>query len=161
MSAFVVSDQEIHMILSAAVDIGLCSALENAGDEEAAVTRENATRFGRMLLAENVRSVVALYRIGGTIEHDGYRQRIEDYRFHYVEGVTPAGLVRLCQYTEYQSCETDDFESTPAAVFYRNAIAAVRTAGRCPSASALEALPWGVGRAADLLAFLTATAGAN
>ena len=150
MSAWVISQTHLDLIVSVAVDLKLFAAL-NEG-QETHITVGNATRFGQMLWAENVRSVATRYRLGAdNAEHQAYLKAIEAYRFHKFEKVKPIAAVKLIACLEYQACETDDYQSTLTA----QALQRLRLfLPANVKGAAYEAAPWGVDSLADLAACL-------
>jgi hypothetical protein len=138
MSAFVVSTTHIDTIVSAAIHLELFAARTDHGILER-VCHETATAFGKMLLAKNVRSVVHRYRLTGSTEASDYAELVETYEFRYCPCV-PAGVAaKALDCFDYQSCETDTYETSLAYAF------------TCRMAKALnkhlngyEAAPWGI-----------------
>jgi hypothetical protein len=94
MSAFIVSHKHIDALISAMLDARM---FYWDGHNRVYVTRDNAEEVGRILLEENVRSV--LYRYGGRI---GDRPR------------PPVQIIKAVHCLDYQSCETEDWETTLA-----------------------------------------------
>jgi hypothetical protein len=74
------------------------------------VTRDNAEDVERILVEENVRSV--LYRYGGRLGDDE-KQAAASYRFAYFT-TSGAGAINAGNCLDYQSCETEDWESSIA-----------------------------------------------
>src|ERR1019366_7958726 len=91
MSAFLVDEIHINLIVTAAIDLGLVTNLPPANDG-VTITEANAEAFGRMLWAENARSV-------------GYRY----------PPLTPHAAAKIIAAYNYQACETPDYDETPAA----------------------------------------------
>ena len=60
MSAFLVDEIHINLIVTAAIDLGLVTHLPPANDG-VTITQANAEAFGRMLWAENARSIAYRY----------------------------------------------------------------------------------------------------
>jgi len=80
MSAFVVDQEHIDELVSAAIDLEIRARLvTDRGCRQ--VNHENASDFGRLLWAENVRSVIHRYRLSGTEEAAEYEAAVEAYRF--------------------------------------------------------------------------------
>ena len=76
------------------------------------VTRDNAEEVGRILLAENVRSVT--HRYGGRLDDDE-QNAAALYRFAYAgRPRSPVQLIKAVHCLDYQSCETEDWESSIA-----------------------------------------------
>lgn len=67
MSVFVVDQEHIDELVSAAIDLEIRACPTTDRDYQQ-VNHENAGTLGRMLWAENVRSVVHRYRLSGTEE---------------------------------------------------------------------------------------------
>jgi len=109
MSAFIVSHKHIDALVSAMLDARMSYW---DGHNRVYVTRANAEETGRILLSENVRSV--LYRYGGRIGDDE-RQAATSYRFAYaVRPRSPVQVIKAVHCLDYQSCETEDWENSIA-----------------------------------------------
>lgn len=150
MSAWVISQTHLDLIVSVAVDLKLFAVLSEG--QETHITADNATRFGQMLWAENVRSVATRYCLGAdNAEHQAYLKAVSAYRFHQFEKVKPVAAVKLIASLEYQACETDDYQTTLTAQ-------ALQRLGLLLPAnvkgSAYEVAPWGVDNLTDLAACL-------
>ena len=115
MSAFVVSTAHIDTIVSAAIELELFAARTDHGTLEW-VCHESATAFGQMLLAENVRSVVHRYRLIGSTEASDYAELMETYEFRYRPCVRAGVAAKALDCFDYQSCETDNYETSLACV---------------------------------------------
>ena len=101
MSAYLVSHKHIDAILTGYASMKYVPA------SHAAV--EALTARGKVLLAENVRSVAHRYSELPETSH------ATEYVFkEYSKKLTPVTLLKLCDCLEYQSCETDDYFSTDA-----------------------------------------------
>ncbi len=116
MSAFVVSTAHIDTIVSAAIDLELFAARTDHGTLER-VCPETASAFGKMLLAENVRSVVHRYHLTDSAEACDYAELVETYEFRYRPCVPAGAAAKALDCFEYQSCETDDYEKSLAYAF--------------------------------------------
>ena len=150
MSAWVISQTHLDLIVSVAVDLKLFAAL-NEG-QETHITADNATQFGQMLWAENVRSVVTRYRLGAdNAEHQAYLKAVSAYRFHQFQGVKPIAAVKLIACLDYQACETDDYQTTLSAQVLQRLLLLLPANVK---GAAYEAAPWGVDSLADLAACL-------
>lgn len=73
-----------------------------------------ATDCGRMLLAENVRSVLTRYPQHS--EAHLLRRMVELYEYT-ADGheLSPEDIISMCDCFDYQACETDDYDVTEAA----------------------------------------------
>ncbi len=112
MSAFVVDQEHIDELVSAAIDLEIRTRL--ATDRTCQqVNHENANDFGRMLWAENVRSVVHRYRLSGTAEAAEYESAVEAYCFTW-RPVSPGRAAKRLTCFEYQACECEDWEESLA-----------------------------------------------
>jgi hypothetical protein len=138
MSAFVVSTTHIDTIVSAAIDLELFAARMDHGALER-VCHETARAFGKMLLAENVCSVVHRYRLISSIEAFDAAELVETYEFRYRPCVRAGVAAKALDCFDYQSCETDTYETSLAYAF------------TCRMARALnkhlngyEAAPWSI-----------------
>ncbi|WP_225767746.1 hypothetical protein [Inquilinus sp. Marseille-Q2685] len=112
MSAFVVDQEHIDELVSAAIDLEIRARLATDRSYRQ-VSHENATDFGRMLWAENVRSVIHRYRLSGTEEAAEYKAAIEAYRFTW-RAVPPGRAAKRFACFEYQACECDDWKESLA-----------------------------------------------
>ncbi|MGK9171552.1 hypothetical protein KXR53_35045 [Inquilinus limosus] len=107
MSAFVVDQEHLDELVSAAIDLEIRARL--APDRACQqVNHENANDFGRMLWAENVRSVIHRYRLSGTEEAAEYEAEVEAYRFTW-RPVPPGRAAKRLACFEYQACECEDW----------------------------------------------------
>ena len=73
------------------------------------------TALGRLLLAENMRSV--LHRYTDAIEADEYAlyaQIVETYRYRPVVHVAPATAIKAARSMAYQSCEHPEWQTSEA-----------------------------------------------
>lgn len=112
MSAFVVDQEHIDELVSAAIglEIRACLATDRGCQQ---VNHENASDFGRMLWAENVRSVIHRYRLCDTEEATEYEAAVEAYRFTW-RPVSPGRAAKRLACFEYQACECDDWKESLA-----------------------------------------------
>lgn len=108
MSAFVVDQEHIDELISAAIDLEIRARLAtDRGYRQ--VNHENASPFGRMLWAENLRSVVDRYYLSGTVEAAEYEAAIEAYRFTW-RPVLPGRAAKRLACFECQACECEDWK---------------------------------------------------
>lgn len=115
MSAWLVSENHINALISFALDNHV-------------VQPDEAEGLCRVLADENARSLDARYPGQG----DG--DEAKNYRFHYIADIydlirkrkpqlrfskntLAAQIVKACDCYDYQACETDDYDTTPAAAF--------------------------------------------
>jgi hypothetical protein len=148
MSAFVVSHDHIDALLTFARQEKLQDRLAHRlGKSERAIC--DFDEIGRVLLTENVRSV--LYRYPDSTEDDApgkTGERADGYRFktyepfvHMPAGKKAAWVIKACHCFDYQSCETEDYEASVAHGMIREIeAAAVRTLPH------YEDAPWGIDR---------------
>jgi hypothetical protein len=141
MSCFVVSDFDIDILMT---------AFEKLAPHGRRLL--NLTKFGRMLLRENVKSFEACYRVHGRPKGHGMRvemarslRQARAYRF-VRRRAKPAAIAKLARFYDYQACEHDGY-STSAAKTIVEALMA-RYPETLPD---YEAMPWGIGSAVDLL----------
>jgi len=115
MSAFVVSDDHISLLVTAAMDdrhfsSSYFSTLPGApkGDDP-----DDADALGKALLRENTRSVLFRYQ-GDDLEG---MEAIERYTFRRIHPtfVTPVIVLKACDCYDYQACETNDYHERWAA----------------------------------------------
>lgn len=107
MSAFVVGNDHIDGLLTFAIDRHVAYFWANARRE---ITTETATEIGRVLLAENERSVSHRYNDPPTDEAATYR-----FRRWIDSALTAVSILKACDCFDYQACETDDYEQSHAA----------------------------------------------
>jgi hypothetical protein len=111
MSAFLVDEIHINLIVTAAIDLGLVANLPPANDG-VTITAANAEAFGRMLWAENARSVAYRYPRD---DHGELNAEVAGYRFKRYPPLTPHAAAKIIAAYNYQACETPDYDETPAA----------------------------------------------
>lgn len=149
MSCWIVSQTLIDTLVQGALERGLHFNGE-------LVTPERASAVGRALWRENHRSVNHRYE---------RRQRTPAYEFTGEARLKPAVLYKQAQCFDYQSCENDDYDRTPAARFITDLKAAIEAelglskreiaggwedvpdgvwASIIPGLPAYEAAPWGI-----------------
>lgn len=136
MSAFFVSTHHIDVLVSAAIDFEVYSGPPRVER----VTHHRATLVGQMLLAENLRSMLARYpRIAGTDEVAGYQAAVDGYRHRYYPVVRLTAAAHAVSCYDYQSCEHDAYGTSQASGF----VEALRQAilRRMPG---IDNEPWGI-----------------
>lgn len=138
MSAFVVSKHHIDVLVSAAIDLEMTATTEGW---EQRVDFSNADAVGRMLWGENVRSVAFRYRLWFENQNEAltYQADVAAYRFHFYPMIRAGAAAKALVCFEYQSCECDDYEASPAARFVGQM--SRRLLKKLPG---YEADPWGI-----------------
>jgi hypothetical protein len=115
MSAFIVSDDHISLLVQAALDAPYfdASRLLNLPGAPTLTNADSGTTLGRALLAENTRSVMARYRG----EDHGGKEATNGYTFRRIRPdlVTPIQVLKACDCFDYQACETRDYSERWAA----------------------------------------------
>lgn len=120
MSAYIVDHDHIDALLSYGIQHNVCYVASGSCIE---ITETNATEIGRILLDENERSVRFRYPtcdvddIPGTIG-----QNAAGYKFRRWPATLPLAalaILKACNGFDYQACETDDYETSLAAVIIR------------------------------------------
>lgn len=154
MSAWVVSKHHIDLLVSAAIERQIPVKFLNIDVTETA-TEENANAIGKMLLAENIRSVVYRYNLAGTKEALQYERDLNAYEASRYQSVRPSAAACAANCFDYQACECPDYQDTPAAFFVRQLKAVV---GDNPKGYDSE--PWGFDTETQVLAATAAGAGA-
>lgn len=141
MSCFVVSDFDIDIIVTAYANLHAKGA-----------RLLNLSHVGRELLLANVKSFEACYRVQGRAKGSDMRvemarglRQARAYRF-VRRRAKPAAIAKLARFYDYQACEHDGYEASPA-----KAIADALCARYPESLPEYEAMPWGIGGAVDLL----------
>lgn len=103
MSAFIVSDKHINTLVTFA---GRRNIVAYHGNPTKSIaTSGNEQAAAELLLAENTRSVNHRYKEDTPVT---------PIAFEFVNGVDAVGILKACNCLEYQSCETEDYETTAA-----------------------------------------------
>lgn len=97
MSAFIVSDDHIHALVSYAL----------GGANDRISTRHDNDQLGQVLVNENYRSVNYRYRAKDEPPRYSWRPTLRPFK--------PVEILKACDCYDYQSCETEDYDSTEAA----------------------------------------------
>lgn len=106
MSAFIVSDKLLNVILTMAV-VKKASYYWKPNNMRVDINRANASEIGQKLLDENFRSVNYRYREKDKAERFEYRAvRSDDY--------SAVDVLKAINCLDYQSCETDDWDQSEA-----------------------------------------------
>lgn len=105
MSAFLVSDKHINTLLAWA-NLKRISGLMIDGEILDFSSSNDLQKMAEILLDENYRSLNFRY-------HSEDKARKIVYRLSLVT-LKPVQIIKLCDCLDYQSCETDDWESTNA-----------------------------------------------
>lgn len=100
MSAFIVNDRHINILVSYAI-------AKKMYFDGAKVTEINAQKLAQMLFKANVQSVN--YRYSSKEKFTGFKFKIED-----ISSFSPADIFRLAQCLEYQSCELKAWQKSAA-----------------------------------------------
>lgn len=147
MSAFLVSDAHINVLITFAKTQGLVLPSPSSPDTSHAIYNDEiATQFGRALLAENMRSLTYRYgdNHGFTKPLGGDEAYLNRYRYRYdPRGLVPKpgtaiAIIKATHCFDYQSCETPDYAKTWAAELMR----LIRDAA-CHDLPGYESAPWG------------------
>jgi hypothetical protein len=149
MSAWVVTKHHIDVLVSAAIERAVAIKLEGA-EALVPVTPENATFVGRMLLRENIASVVYRYRLCGTDEAFDYLRGLVRYKFTFYPAIRASAVAQGLECYDYQACEHDTYETSAAAFF----VAQLRTA--LGGEEGTNADPWGFDSEEEVLAVSSA-----
>ena len=117
MSAYIVSHSLIDAVLTIAVhENGSYGGprYRKTKDSSVEITEGNATEIGRVLLAENERSVMHRYP-GGTLDDMPGKigERSANYYFK-PRKAEPVAVLKALDCLDYQSCETDDWQESEA-----------------------------------------------
>ena len=115
MSAFIVGHDHIDALLTYAIEKRVSYWVPDT-QTRVSVTKENATEIGRILLAENERSVGHRYgeidpadMPGPTGEDDAnYRYKL------WSRPLSAIAILKGCSCFDYQACETENYETTLA-----------------------------------------------
>jgi hypothetical protein len=76
------------------------------------VGQMHPTDIGKILLAENVRSVA--HRYGGRLDSPELSAAVDYYFRPVMQDLLPGWVVKSCACLDYQSCETEEWPSTVA-----------------------------------------------
>jgi hypothetical protein len=116
MSAFLVGHDHIDALLSFAMQRNRsgssASYYHESNGRRVDITRENATEIGRILLAENERSINARYpdTVGNPEEMPGtigeYAANYEFRDWPLSSPLSPVAVLKACSCFDYQACET-------------------------------------------------------
>jgi hypothetical protein len=117
VSVIVLEPIEVNLLLSAAIDAGIVAQCDGDVPTPVRVTIETAQRFGKMILAENIRSHAVVYRSSVFRDDAGNRKRLEDYRFAYVDGEKLEAFARLAAFGDYQCSDSESYETSLAREF--------------------------------------------
>lgn len=139
MSAFIVSHDHIDALLTFAKDKRMLDRLSYLVDRNAAKPL-TATEIGRVLLAENERSVNYRYREEESHAHEYNFKPFEPFALMQFPKKL-AWVLKACSCFDYQACETDDYEQSIARKIIR-AIEA-KAIGCLPG---YEDAPWEINR---------------
>lgn len=94
-------------------------------------SREARTAFGRVLLAQNLASVLARYDRPGAVDAPSLRDQAGSFAaLDRPVLLPPLVILKACDCYDHQACETDGYERSPAAI----AVAEIR-------AHAIRSLP--------------------
>lgn len=124
MSAFFVTDAHINVMLTFALQNRIL--LPDPDTPNVTVDLhggDNATRIGRALLLQNSRSMVARYgtnlkMIPELAQYERHAKNFvfrPDIRLRSLGTMLPIAIIKASHCFDYQACETDDYETTPAA----------------------------------------------
>lgn len=113
MSAFLVGHDHIDALLTFAVDKKVSYWVKETETREY-IDCHNATEVGRILLAENMRSLGHRYGETDAEEMTG-DEGDSTYRFRrWSAPLSAVSILKGCDCFDYQACETSDYESTLA-----------------------------------------------
>jgi hypothetical protein len=120
MSAYIVSHDHIDALLTFATandpqSFGPVSyRLEPSGNLRE-MTQDKATEIGRILLAENERSVGHRYPGDAPGDLPGAGEDVTSYTFRpWAKTPAPIDVLKGCDCFDYQACETDDYRQSEA-----------------------------------------------
>lgn len=113
MSAFVVNPNHVNAIIRALWDEQHPLSWRKSHTQGyARLTHETADEVGRMLLAENIRSVQCRYP---DLDLTGLSAEAAEFTVDWLwKSPTPVEALKLVKCLDYQSCETSNWESTEA-----------------------------------------------
>jgi hypothetical protein len=144
MSAMFVSRHDIDLLVSAMREMGSLVRLGAVHDH---ADRIDPNALGRMLWAENVKSLRHLY----PTERDAHRafdREVAAYAFTEYRSVKPGPIGHLAEFYAYQTCEHPDWRASDA--FFALCELRAELVKRLPGA---EDAPWGVADDRDIARF--------
>jgi|SRR5580704_2747759 hypothetical protein len=112
MSAFIVSHDHIDALITYAINQHLWY-YDREQKQSIQIIAHNATEVGRILYAENIRSVRRRYK--EDFGNDGADYAYTPFNLFATKAASKQ-VVRACYCLDYQSCENDDWEDTQAAL---------------------------------------------
>ncbi|MBD2745921.1 hypothetical protein IC232_04330 [Microvirga sp. BT688] len=113
MSAYFVDKLHIDVLVSGAIDFACAARLSKGGDLIVAL-QENGTELGKMLWAENARSVNYLDALVYQRTNSALNEIVGFYGFEYRRNLCPTVIAKALTSYEHQACECPDFENTLA-----------------------------------------------
>lgn len=136
MSAYQVTDLHINALVTWAItrpgdSMGTNYFWEGAGRY---INKGTAPRIASVLFAQNVRSVNARYQDSDPAH--GFKFAPALGLLSYLSAVQ---IIKACHCLEYQSCETDDYESTEACAILRGIVKRA-----CAALPGYDAALWGM-----------------
>lgn len=145
MSAWMCSDSHFDALLTYALAHGGVE-FSNPKTNHTTITADNVDAIGQILVDENVRSLVSRY--GEDMMENGHRYTFEPFPHLLNDG--EAYKTAAC--ADYQSCESDDYNTTPAQAILMALVAVTeKRVGRNPAGTENQnpthdyaEAPWGI-----------------
>lgn len=140
MSAWMCSEAHFNALLTYAVAMDV--TFQDPRSNHTAITLETASAIGQVLIDENARSLLSRYR--DPVEENTWAYTFQPFPHVLTRGEAVCALGCL----DYQSCESDDYRTTLAAVIVKAIWAAAGdlTSEQLKGQDRLEyeACPWGI-----------------
>lgn len=134
MSAFVVSSEDIDILVTAHLALNGC-----------AYSNERADAIGRELWQENIKSVAYRYDMPARHgEHAEYLKALEAYAFEPIHAKA-AAVAKIARCYDYQACEHPEYESSSAKRIVDELMATFPE-----TLPGYDDAPWGIADDADL-----------
>jgi hypothetical protein len=144
MSAMFVSKCDIDLLVSAR---RVFASAVRIGERYDRADRVNPDDLGRLLWAENVRSLRHRYPTDRD-DHRAFDREVLAYAFTAYRDLKPGLIGRLAEFYEYQTCEHPDWRASDA--FFALGELRVELVKLLPGA---DDAPWGVAEDSDIASF--------
>jgi hypothetical protein len=113
VSAYFVDKLHIDVLVSGAIDLA-CAARLTKGGDLIIPQREHGADLGKMLWAENARSVNYLTALVYSGTNPALDEIVGFYGFEYRPNLCPTVIAKALASYEHQACECPCYEGTPA-----------------------------------------------
>lgn len=131
MSAWLLPDAHMNALVDGAIRLGI-------------IAPEDAQKTGAMLRRANTKSIRARYGYARYDTPETYDRPAYRYRAPR-EPLSDVSLFKNVGCYDYQTCEYDSYEKSPAARFVRRMKAALEARGISHESPGYAEAPWGIG----------------